>query len=234
MDNRLLEEQIRALTRISKAITSEKYLDDILRQVVHLAAEVLGSTICSLMLIDEKSGELLIKATQSISDAYNTKEPLKVGEGIAGRVAKLNQPVAVRDVQQEKEYKYKDIARKEKLRSLLSVPMAVQGKVIGVLNCYTCQPHDFTETETNLLTAIANQAAVAIVNAELALKARTIQEELESRKVVERAKGIVMRDQGLSEEQAYLHIRKYSMDNRKTMKEVAEAIIMAEEMKKKF
>lgn len=234
MDNRLLEEQIRALTRISKAITSEKYLDDILRQVVHLAAEVLGSTICSLMLIDEKSGELLIKATQSISDAYNTKEPLKVGEGIAGRVAKLNQPVAVRDVQKEKEYKYKDIARKEKLRSLLSVPMAVQGKVIGVLNCYTCEPHDFTETETNLLTAIANQAAVAIVNAELALKARTIQQELESRKVVERAKGIVMRDQGLSEEQAYLHIRKYSMDNRKTMKEVAEAIIMAEEMKKKF
>ncbi len=232
MDNRFLEEQIRALTRISKAITSEKYLDDILRQVVGLTAEVFGSTICSLMLIDEKSGALLIKATQSISDTYNKKEPLKVGEGVAGRVARINQPVAVKDVLKEKGYKYKDIARKEKLLSLLSVPMAVQGRVIGVLNCYTCQPHDFTETETNLLVAIANQAAVAIVNAELALQARLAQQELESRKLVERAKGIVMRSLGLSEEQAYLHIRKFSMDNRKTMKEVAEAIIMAEEMKK--
>jgi AmiR/NasT family two-component response regulator len=94
-------------------------------------------------------------------------------------------------------------------------------------------PHDFTESEIELLTSIANQAAVAIENTDLLIKTRVIQEELENRKKVERAKGILMKGQGLTEEEAYLKLRKFSMDHRKTMKEVAEAIILAEEMKGK-
>jgi GAF domain-containing protein len=192
------EEQIKALSKISKAITSELYLEDILRLIVTVIAELLGSNICSLMLVDEKSGQLVVRATQSISEEY---------------------------------YKHKDIARREGLSSLLCVPMAVKGKVIGVINCYTSKPHEFSEEEIEILTTIANQAAVAIENTELMVKSKIIQEELENRKRVERAKGILMRDENLTEEQAYLKIRKYSMDNRKTMREVAEAIILAADMK---
>ncbi|MDD5194232.1 MAG: GAF and ANTAR domain-containing protein [Candidatus Omnitrophica bacterium] len=225
-------EQIKALSKISKAIVSDLYLEDILRLVVTVTAETMGSNICSLMLIDEKRKGLVIRATQSISEEYNKKPPLKIGEGIAGRVAGDNKPLIIRDVTKEKEYKHKDIAKREGLCSLLCVPLAVKGKVIGVLNCYTSKPHDFSETEINVLTSIANQAAVAIENAELMVKGRVIQEELEIRKRVERAKGILMRQEGLTEEQAYLRLRKYSMDNRKTMREVAEAIILAEEIKR--
>lgn len=225
------EEQIKALLKISKAITSDLYLEDILRLIVTVTAEVLGSNICSLMLLDEKTNELAVRASQSISEEYNRKPPLKIGEGIAGKVAKENRPIAVKDVTKEKEYKHKDIAKKEGLSSLLCVPLAVRGKVIGVINCYTSKPHDFSETEIEMLTTIANQAAVAIENTELMVKSKVIQEELETRKRIERAKGILMRDEGLSEEQAYLKIRKYSMDNRKTMREVAEAIILAADMK---
>ncbi|HOW42097.1 MAG TPA: GAF and ANTAR domain-containing protein [Candidatus Omnitrophota bacterium] len=232
MESKLLGEQIRALSRISKAITSEHYLDDILKLVVVVTAEAFGSNICSIMLLDDKKKELTIKASQSISDEYNRKPPLRIGEGVAGRVVKENRPSAVKDVQKEKEYKFKDIAKKEKLRSLLCVPLAVKGKVIGVLNCYTSTPHDFTENEEHLISAIANQVAVAIENTELIVKSRVILEELEARKIIERAKGILMHGQALTEEQAYLHIRKYSMDNRKTMREVAEAIILTEEMKR--
>lgn len=224
-------EQIKALSKISKAITSDLYLEDILRLVVTVTAELLGSNICSLMLVDEKAGVLVVRATQSISEEYNKKPPLKIGEGISGKVAKENKPIAVKDVLGEKEYKHKDIARKEGLRSLLCVPLAVRGKVIGVINCYTAHLHEFSETEIDVLTTIANEAAVAIENTELLVKTKVIQEELETRKRIERAKGILMRDEGLSEEQAYLKIRKYSMDNRKTMREVAEAIILAADMK---
>ncbi|MCJ7646856.1 GAF and ANTAR domain-containing protein [bacterium] len=226
------DEQIKALSKISKAIASDLYLEDILRLIVAVTAEVMGSNICSLMLIDEKKNELLIKATQSVSEEYNKKPPLKIGEGIAGKVAKENRPIAVKDVTKEKEYKYKDIARKEGLCSLLCVPLAVKSKVIGVINCYTSKPYKFTETEINILTSIANQAAVAIENTELMVKSRVIQEELEARKRIERAKGILMRDEGLTEEEAYLKLQRYSMDHRKSMREVAEAIILAEEMKK--
>jgi signal transduction protein with GAF and PtsI domain len=224
-------EQIKALSKISKAIASDFYLDDILRLIVTVTAEVLGSNICSLMLVDEKTNELVVRATQSISEEYNKKPPLKIGEGIAGKVALENKPIAVKDVTKEKEYKYKDIAKKGGLNSLLCVPMSVKGKVIGVINCYTHKPYDFSDEEIEVLTTIANQAAVAIENTQLLVKSKVIQEELETRKRIERAKGIMMRDEGLTEEQAYLKIRKYSMDNRKTMREVAEAIILAADMK---
>jgi len=233
MQNMPFEEQIKALSKISKAIASDLYLEDILRLIVTVTAEVMDSNICSLMLIDEKKNELVIRATQSMSEEYNKKPPLKVGEGIAGKVAKENKPMAVKDVTKEKEYKYKNIAEKESLCSLLCVPLTVKGKVIGVVNCYTSTSHDFTETEIEVLTSIANQAAVAIENTELMVKSRVIQEELETRKIIERAKGILMREERLTEEEAYLKLRKYSMDHRKTMREVAEAIILSTEIKKK-
>ena len=115
---------------------------------------------------------------------------------------------------------------------MLSVPLNIKGRVIGVLNCYTDSPHEFTEEEINLITTIANQAAVVIENAQLMLKTREIQEELETRKIVERAKGILMRMQGLSEEEAFRRIQKKSMNMRKPMKEIAEAIILTEELGK--
>lgn len=232
MESMPYEEQIKALSKISKAIASELYLEDILRLIVTVTAEVMGSNICSLLLIDEKKNELVIRATQSVSEEYNKKPPLKIGEGIAGKVVKENKPKACKDVAKEKEYKYQDIAKKEGLCSLLCVPLAVKGKVTGVINCYTSTPHDFTEPEINILTSIANQAAVAIENTELMVKSRVIQEELEARKRFERAKGILMKDQGLTEEQAYLKLQRYSMDHRKTTREIAEAIILADGMKK--
>lgn len=226
------EGQIKALSKISKAIASDLYLEDILRLIVAVTAQVMDSKICSLMLLDEKKRELVIRATQSVSEEYNKKPPLKIGEGIAGKVAKESKPMVVKDITKEKEYKYQNIAKNEGLCSLLCVPLSVKRKVIGVINCYTPKPHDFTETEIDMLTSIANQAAVAIENTELMVKSKVIQEELESRKRIERAKGILMKDETLSEEKAYLKIQKYAMNARKTMREVAEAIILAADIKK--
>ena len=229
----LYDEQIKGLSKISRAITSDLYLDDILGLIVSVTAQVMGSNICSLMLLNEKNKNLEIRATQSVSEEYNKKPPLALGEGVAGKVAKLNQAIVLKDVTKEKEYKYHDVAKKENLRSLLCVPLALKGKVIGVINCYTSTPHKFSQLEIEILTSIANQAAVAIENTELMVKSRIIQEELESRKVIERAKGILMKDEGISEEEAYLKVQKFSMDRRKTMREIAEAIIMVTDINKK-
>lgn len=232
MENMPYGEQIRALTKISKAITSDLYLDDILRLIVAVTAEVMKSNICALWLLDEKDNKLKLRTTQAISKEYLKERSLKLGEGVVGYVAKEKKPLAILDVLKDVRYKEKELAKKEKLCSMLSVPLIVKDKLVGVINCYTPQPHEFTETEINIVTAVANQAAVAIENTELLVKSRVIQEELESRKRMERAKGILMRDEGSTEEQAYLKLQKYSMDNRKTIREVAEAIIMVHEMKR--
>ena len=225
-------DQIEALSKISKAITSELYLEDILKLIVAVTAQAMGSKVCSLLLLDEKRKELVIRATQSISESYNKKPSLKLGEGIAGKVALSKDPVQIYDVTKEKEYKYKDIAQKEGLASLLCVPMIVKGKAIGVINLYTSSPHKFSRNEINTLTAISTQAAMVIENTELMVKTKVIQEELETRKLVERAKGILMRESSISEEEAHRLIQKYSMDSRKTMREIAEAIILTKELKK--
>ncbi|MEW5758937.1 MAG: GAF and ANTAR domain-containing protein [Candidatus Omnitrophota bacterium] len=219
-----------ALSKISHAITSDLYIEDILKLIVTITAETLGSKICSLMLLDDK-GYLQIRATQSVSQDYNKKPALKVGEGIAGKVAEENKPISIADLAQCNEYKYKEIAKKEGLASLLCVPLSVKKKAIGVINLYTSTPHKFTKSEVHLLTTVANQAALVIENTELIVKTKVIQEELESRKAIERAKGILMKDQNISEDEAYRKIQKYSMDSRKSMREVAEAIIMAKELK---
>ena len=223
--------QLEAISKVSKTITSNLYLDDILKLIVTVTAEIMNSKICSLMLIDEKTHELVLKATQSMSETYNKKPRLKIGEGIAGKVALENKPIAIYDIHAEKEYKYQAIAEKEGLKSLLSVPLNVRGKVIGVLNNYTSYPHHYSYNEITVLTTVANQAAIVIENAELMVKTKIIQEELETRKTIERAKGILMKQQNLSEEEAFRKIQRQSMDLRKTMREIAEAIILIEKMR---
>lgn len=226
------EKQIEALSKISQTITSNLYLEDILCLIVMVTAEVMNSKICSLMLVDEEKRGLVIRATQSVSEAYNKKPNIKMGEGIAGKVVQENRPIAVLDVRKDSRYINREIAKKEKLCSLLSVPMSVKGKVIGVINSYTSTPHKFTRNEINILTTVANQAAVAIENAQLMVKSKIIQEELEARKLVERAKGILMK-KGMSEEDAFRRIQKQAMDVRKSMRQVAEAIILTDELERR-
>lgn len=221
-----------ALTRISEAITSDLYLEDILKLIVSVTAEVMGSKICSLLLLDKSKKELIVKATQSVSERYNKKPNIKLGNGIAGTVAKTGKPLTVLDVRKDERYINRDIAVKENLCSLLSVSLIFKDEVIGVLNCYTSKPHKFTQNEINILKSIANQAAIVIENFRLVVESKVIKEELEARKLIEKAKGILMKQENLTEEEAYSRIRKYSMDKRRSMREVSEAIILSEEMKR--
>jgi signal transduction protein with GAF and PtsI domain len=224
------KKKIEALSKVSQTITSNLYLEDILKLIVMVTAGVMNSKICSLLLLDEDKNELVIRATQSVSEAYNKKPNIKLGMGIAGQVAKENQPILTLDVKQDSRYINRDIAKKENLCSLLSVPLCVKGKVIGVLNSYTSVRHKFNKEEIDILTAVANQASVAIENANLMLKSKLVEEELKTRKFVERAKGILMKTQGIAEEEAYKKIQKLAMNTRRTMREVAEAIILAKEL----
>jgi len=222
---------IESITKITEAITSDLYIEDILKLIVSLTAEVMDSPICSLLLLDEKNKTLSVKATQSVSEKYNKKPNITLGEGIAGMVAQTGKPITSEDVRKDERYLNRDFAKKEKLCSLLCVPLIFKGNVIGVLNTYSSQPHDFAQDEINVLKSIANQSAIVIENFRLVVESKVIREELESRKAIERAKGILMKKNNLREEEAYNLIRKFSMDNRKSMREVSDAIVLSEDMK---
>jgi len=224
---------IKALMDISEAITSDLYLEDILKLIVMVTAKVTGVDICSLWLIDESTTprKIRLKATQSLDPEYMKDRSLDMNEGVVGWVASMNRPLILRDVLQEPRFKEREMARKLGLVSLLSVPMHIKDdRVIGVLNCFTSEPHDFSETEVHLITTVANQAAIAIENTRLLLRTKVIEEELATRKLIDRAKEIVMQKKDVPADKAFRWLQKKSMDTRKSMREIAEALILSQDL----
>lgn len=224
--------QFDSLIKVSQSITSEHYLDEILSLIVVVTAEMLNSKICSIMLLDDKGSEFVIKATQSLSAEYKLKPNVKVESSLIGEVLKTRKPLIVFDVCKEQKYFYRDLAVKEGLTSMIAVPMIVKEKAIGIINVYTKNPHSFTQEEVNVLQMVANQAAVAVENTKLMEEALKAKDALETRKLIERAKGILMRMNSLSEEAAYRMIHKKSMDSCRSMKDIAESIILMDELRK--
>ncbi|MCK5580757.1 MAG: GAF domain-containing protein [Candidatus Omnitrophica bacterium] len=224
--------QFDSLVKVSQSITSQDYLDEILNLIVVVTAKMLDSKICSIMLLDQqKKDELVITATQSLSESYKKKPNVKVKASILGKVVRFRKPIVVEDVRNEQDYFYRDLAVQEGLASMVAVPMMVKNQVIGVINVYTQEPYDFSDEEINVLQMVANQAAIAVENTHLVEEALKSKEALETRKLVERAKGILMQMNNLSEQAAYRMIHKKSMDACKPMKVIAESIILMEEFR---
>ena len=193
---------------------------------------MMNSKICSIMLLDDNKQELEIKATQSLSPEYVKKPSLKVGESVSGQAVKEKKPVTVLNVTTEAAYKYPEIARKEGIVSMLSVPMMIKDKVVGVINSYTSHEHSFSEEEVKILQSVANQAAIAIENTKLFDKTMEMEEALETRKLVEKAKGVLMQKYTMNEAEAFKIIQQQSMNTRKSMKQIAEAILLTAELNK--
>ncbi len=227
------DKYIKGITEISKAITSDQYLEDILKLIVMVTAKVTGVDICSLWLIEEseKDKKARLKATQAIDPDYVKDRVLNLNEGVVGYVASTNRPLKVENVLKEPRFKEKEMAKKLGLVSMLGIPLHIkEDKVIGVLDCFTIEPHEFSETEVSLITAVANQAAIAIENTQLMVRTKIIEEELEKRKMIDRAKEILMTKKGFSAKKAFRWIQKKSMDTRKSMKEIAEAVIISQDI----
>ena len=168
--------ELGTLARVSETVNSPLYLDDMLNLVVEMAAKVMGTPVCTLRLLDEAQDELVVRAAQSAIGHYERKPPLKRHEGIDGVVVQEKRPVAVPDLRADPRFPFQAAARREGLVSMLAVPLIVRERVIGVLNCFTTEPHHFSEAEIALFSTLANQTALAIENAQLATNAAVVRE----------------------------------------------------------
>ncbi len=221
---------LQTLTAVSNTLAQDRYPEEIMQLIVNMTAQMMGSNICAIMLLDDKKKELKIVATQSLDPAYRDKPPVKVQGSLTGRAVLTKQPVIVKDVCKESSYQFRDVAITQGLVSLLSVPMMYKDQILGVLNSYTPVEHDFSPDEIAFAQSVANQCAAAIENTRLLSDKLAAQEALETRKVVEKAKGLLMKHKNLSEQDAFREIQRQSMDRRKSMKEISEAVILAFEI----
>jgi len=225
--------RMEALAGLARTMAEDNYLDRILQTISEMMAETLDSPVCSIMLVDEDRRELVISSARCSSPDYLHKMPLKIEDSLIGRVVREGRAIMVPNVVEEKQYRYPELARKTGLASLLSVPLITREKVIGTINIYSRDQRPFTEDEMGFVNVVAGQAAIAIENARLMSETLEMKRTLEARKLIERAKGILQQKYGLTEEEAYLRLRNESRRLRRPMRDLAEAVILAEDLEKK-
>jgi len=225
--------KVQMLAAVGDRITenaTEGYLDRILQVIAEMVADTFNSPVCSIMIVDVDKRELSMKAARCSSPEYLQKRAIKIDNSLIGRVVNERKYVAIPDVAADKLYRYPELAQKSGLTSLLSVPLIAGPRAIGTLNIYTREQHIFTEDEIGFAKAVAGQVALAVENARLVSETLEMKQLIAARKVIERAKGILQRRLGVSEETAYLDLRNKSRRLRKPMRDLAEAIVLSEEL----
>jgi signal transduction protein with GAF and PtsI domain len=175
---RLKGRQLTSLVDIAQMIISETNLDEILEQITLQTYRLMKTRICSVFLLNDDASELVLRACHGGTPLYRGKPNLSTEDSLLGSVIKRGKPVAVVDVVKEKGYIQTDIARKEKLVSMLAVPLIFGEKSVGVLAVYTQQRHRFSNDEIKLLTTLGDLSAVAIEKGRLLARVVDMEEKL--------------------------------------------------------
>ncbi len=183
--NTWLYEQLRlkvhlfeSLASVSRTINSTLNLDEALRVITREACVLMRARMCSLMMLDESREWLDLRASYGAGETYINKPRLAVGESLLGVVARRKKPMQVANVQASSRYQNVDVARREGLVSLLSVPLLFAGQPIGTLNVYTGRPYNFSNEEIRILSALAELSAIAIEKARLYERIVDVEEQL--------------------------------------------------------
>jgi len=229
------------LHRVSRIVSSELSLDEMLGEIVGLTAQVSGCDACLVYLVESETSEFVLRASQVPHAQDLGHLRMKMGEGITGWVAEHQSCVALAtNAAADSRFKIFPALIEDTYEAFLSVPLVNKGKAIGVINVHHREPHAHSADEVATISFIGEQMGSAIAkslleeeNARLAEETAEMKRQLETRKAVERAKGILQRRQNLTEEEAYLRMRNESRRLRRPMKDLAEAIILAEELGRK-
>ena len=233
--------QIALLHRISNIVSSELSLDEMLGEIVGLTAQVTECDACLVYLLERETGEVVLRASQVPHAAALGTLSMKMGEGVTGWVAEHKSVVALAsNAASDRRFKRFQALVEDTYEAFLSVPLVSGGDVIGVINVHHRERHQHTPDEIALLTFVGEQmggviskSLLAEANARLLEETLEMRRQLETRKLVERAKGILQTRYSLTEEEAYLRLRNESRRLRRPMKDLAEAIILAEDLSRK-
>jgi signal transduction histidine kinase len=185
IQNTWLYEQLRlkahlfeALASVSRTINSTLNLDEALQVITREACPLMQARVCSLMMLDESRDWLDLRASHGAGAAYLNKPRLPVDDSLLGAVVRRKKPMQVANVQTSSRYQHVEVARREGLVSLLSVPLIFAGQAIGTLSVYMGHPHSFSNEEISILSALAELSAIAIEKARLYERVVDVEEQL--------------------------------------------------------
>ena len=232
MDSLLAVEDssVDVLHEIGARLGSADAFHDALERVVEFATALVKCDSCLIYALEGDS--LVLRASKNPHPDVVDRLKLRVGQGITGWVAEHREPVAVAErAAQDPRFQFFHELPEDSYEAFLSVPLMCRGRVVGVINLQHRQHHVYRKREIRLISAVGFLVGAEIELARLEDANSTLVAQLQTRKVVERAKGILQRDLGLNEEQAYLALQRQSRQKRRPMKEIAEAIVLSDEVR---
>jgi uroporphyrinogen-III synthase len=215
---------------IGNHLATASGLQDVLARVVQFATAAVSCDSCLIYVLEDD--HLVLRASRNPHPEAVDRLRLRIGQGITGWVAEHKEPVAVAEkAALDPRFQFFHELPEDTYEAFLSVPMVCRSRVVGVVNLQHRQPYVYRRREIRLISTVGFLLGAEIERLRLENANSNLWEKLQARKVVERAKGILQRDLGLSEEQAYLALQRQSRQTRKAMKEIADAIVLSEEVK---
>jgi uroporphyrinogen-III synthase len=219
------------LHEIGSRMAASDPLHTVLDRIVDFACSVINCDSCFVYVLEDN--QLVLRASKNPHSDVVDHLGIWLGQGITGWVGWHREPVAIpaKALKDPRFKRFKDLPE-DTFEAFLSVPILCRSKLVGVINLQHRKPYHHTETEVRLLTAIGHLVGAELERARLETENMQLSDRLESRKHIERAKGVLQRDFGLDEESAYKAMQRESRQRRKSMREIAEAIILNEDLRK--
>jgi len=225
------DSSVEFLHELGTCMASADALHEVLARVVDFASALVKCDSCLIYVLEEE--ELLLRASKNPHPEVVDRLKLQVGEGITGWVAQHREPVAVsKNASKDPRFQFFHELPEDTYEAFLSVPLMSRGRVVGVINLQHRRPHIHNQKEIRLISTAGFLVGAEIEMARLESENTHLSQKLETRKIVERAKGILQRDLSLDEEQAYLALQRQSRQTRKSMREVAEAVVLTDEVRR--
>ena len=224
------ETEIGFLHEIGTRFAAADSLQTVLHRVVHFVSSLVQCDSCFIYVLE--NDELVLRASKNPHADVVNRLKLRVGQGLTGWVAEHRQPVAVGcHAFEDPRYQIFNELPEDQYEAFLSVPVLCRGRLVAVINLQHRHPHEHSWTEIQLIATIGFLVGAEIALAHLESENSQLSERLETRKIVDRAKGILQRDLGITEEEAYLTIQRQSRQRRRTKREIAEAILLADDLR---
>jgi len=213
------------LNRIATRMIAAVPVGQVLAQLVDFVTSMVECDSCFVYVLE--GDELVLRTSKN--PHVEVVDRLKLRQGITGWVAQHMQPVAVsHGAASDARFQFFNELPEDRFESFLSVPLLSRGRVVGVLNLQKRAPHVYSEREISLISSVGFLVGAEIELACLEREKSQLADQLQLRKIVERAKGIMQRELKISEPEAYAMLQRQSQQRRRPMKDIAEAIVLSD------
>lgn len=219
------------LHEIGSRMAASDSLHTVLNRIVDFACSLIQCDSCFVYLLE--GDQLVLRASKNPHSDVVDHLGIWLGQGITGWVGWHREPVAIPEkALRDPRFKLFKNLPEDTFEAFLSVPILCRSKLIGVINLQHRKPYYHTEQEVRLLTAAGYLVGAELERARLESENLELSDRLESRKHIEKAKGVLQRDFGLDEDTAYKAMQRESRQRRKSMREIAEAILLNDDLRK--